>query len=88
MNAVEFSAPVAGVLAERGLASGFVLNAIGTHILRFLPPLVCTSADIDVLLDVLDSALSNPAVTAVVEADRAQEAQATSTSPSDERSPR
>ena len=67
MSAVEFSAPIAGLVADLGLASGVVLNAIGTHILRFLPPLVCTSSDIDVVLGVLDAALSGAAVVAALE---------------------
>jgi acetylornithine aminotransferase len=40
--------------AEAGLGAshevGLVLNSIGHHILRFLPPLVCTKADVDVLI--------------------------------------
>ena len=84
MSAVEFSAPVAGLVADRALASGVVLNAIGTHILRFLPPLVCTSDDVDVLVGVLEGALADPAVAAAVET-AANEAE--SQKPSDDRRP-
>jgi len=80
MCAVEFSAPVAGLVADSALASGVVLNAIGTHILRFLPPLVCTSADVDVLLGVLGSAVSDAAVEAAIAASQDE-----TTGPSDDR---
>jgi acetylornithine/N-succinyldiaminopimelate aminotransferase len=67
MNAVEFSAPIAGIVAERGLASGFVLNAIGTHILRFLPPLLCDTAEVDRLIGTLGILLADTAVTRIFE---------------------
>lgn len=35
------------------LDDGFVLNATGDHTLRFLPPLICTSDDINLLVDAL-----------------------------------
>ncbi|WP_346674776.1 aminotransferase class III-fold pyridoxal phosphate-dependent enzyme [Enorma phocaeensis] len=35
------------------LDDGFVLNATGDHTLRFLPPLICTPDDIDLLVDAL-----------------------------------
>lgn len=53
MNALEFSAPIAGEVASAGLARGLVLNNIGSHILRILPPLMCGRSEIDTLLDVL-----------------------------------
>jgi acetylornithine/N-succinyldiaminopimelate aminotransferase len=53
MNAVEFAAPVAGDIALAGLARGLVLNNIGPHILRILPPLVCGHSEIDTLMDAL-----------------------------------
>ncbi|WP_283169874.1 aspartate aminotransferase family protein [Curtanaerobium respiraculi] len=33
-----------------GLDEGLLLNATGPHTLRFLPPLICTKADVDVLM--------------------------------------
>jgi acetylornithine aminotransferase/acetylornithine/N-succinyldiaminopimelate aminotransferase len=50
MNAVEFAQPVAAEIASKALARGLVLNSIGTHILRILPPLVCGRPEIDTLL--------------------------------------
>jgi acetylornithine aminotransferase len=35
------------------IANGFLLNATGPHTLRFLPPLICTNADVDALMDKL-----------------------------------
>lgn len=34
-------------VVDRALAAGLVINATGPHTLRFLPPLICTAADID-----------------------------------------
>jgi predicted acetylornithine/succinylornithine family transaminase len=50
MNALEFTDPIALDVATRALARGLVLNSIGPHILRILPPLVCGRAEIDTLL--------------------------------------
>jgi acetylornithine aminotransferase len=57
MVAAELSAPVAEAVVANGLAAGLVLNNIGHHILRFLPPLVCTRADVDVLIERLEKIL-------------------------------
>lgn len=40
-----------------GLEAGLVLNATGPHTLRFLPPLICTEADVDVLVQKLEQLL-------------------------------
>ncbi len=53
MNALEFSEPIADEIALAALAHGLVLNNIGTHILRILPPLVCGRPEIDTLCGVL-----------------------------------
>lgn len=53
MNALEFTEPVAGEVALGGLARGLVLNNIGAHILRILPPLVCGHGEIDTLVEAL-----------------------------------
>ncbi len=45
-------------LAVRGLDRGLLLNATGPHTLRFLPPLICTNAEIDVLVERLSTLLS------------------------------
>ncbi len=38
-------------VVERGLEEGLLLNYTGPQTLRFLPPLVCSTADVDVLVD-------------------------------------
>jgi acetylornithine aminotransferase len=53
MNALEFTDPIAAEVAAAGLAHGIVLNNIGPHILRILPPLVCGRAEVDTLLTLL-----------------------------------
>jgi acetylornithine aminotransferase len=58
MNAIEFSDPIAADVASSGLAKGLVLNNIGSHILRILPPLMCSRAEIDTLLAGLYEILS------------------------------
>ena len=39
------------------LEAGFVINATGVHTLRFLPPLICTEADVDALVAALGKIL-------------------------------
>jgi len=51
--AVPTAAETASLLLQRGI----VVNHIGADILRFLPPLVCGTAEIDTLLDTLESSL-------------------------------
>jgi predicted acetylornithine/succinylornithine family transaminase len=53
MVGVTVSASRAAEIAAGALARGVVINAIGDSILRFLPPLVCSTAEIDTLLNVL-----------------------------------
>jgi 4-aminobutyrate aminotransferase-like enzyme len=53
MNAVEFLSPAAQDLAAALLQRGLVVNAVGNHVLRMLPPLVCGKPEIDTLLDAL-----------------------------------
>jgi len=53
MNALEFTEPIAADVAASGLGKGLVLNNIGSHILRILPPLVCGRAEVDTLLTAL-----------------------------------
>jgi acetylornithine/N-succinyldiaminopimelate aminotransferase len=58
MVGISLSAPVATTLAAKALDAGLVVNSIGEDILRFLPPLVCTSAEIDTLLRTLEEILA------------------------------
>jgi acetylornithine aminotransferase/acetylornithine/N-succinyldiaminopimelate aminotransferase len=53
MNALEFRDAIAADVASKALAHGVVLNNIGPHILRILPPLVCGRPEIDTLLATL-----------------------------------
>lgn len=54
MLAVELGEPVAKDVAARMLAGGVVVNNIGEHILRFLPPLTVAAADIDRVVGALE----------------------------------
>lgn len=45
------AAPNANDVVLAGLGAGLVLNATGPHTLRFLPPLICTKEDADVLIE-------------------------------------
>ncbi len=62
MLAIELHEPNAAQIAENALELGLVLNNIGTNIIRFLPPLVCTNAEIDTLLTHLQSLLDTQEV--------------------------
>jgi len=53
MNAIEFAEPIAATVAEAALGKGLVLNNIGPHILRILPPLLCGRTEVDTLLATL-----------------------------------
>ncbi|MDO4401183.1 MAG: aspartate aminotransferase family protein [Coriobacteriia bacterium] len=54
MLAIEFGDEVdAGKLVLDALGAGFVLNYTGSHTLRFLPPLICTTEDVDALMAAL-----------------------------------
>jgi len=58
MVAAELVRPDAAQLAEKALEAGIVVNNIGTHTIRFLPPLVCSEAEIDTLLTQLHPLLA------------------------------
>ena len=47
----------ANAIVQAGLQAGLVFNATGPHTLRFLPPLVCTKEDVDVLIERLGALL-------------------------------
>lgn len=59
MNAVDLDdqAPAAPEVVSAGLSAGLLLNATGPKTLRFLPPLVCTKEDVDVLVTKLEDLL-------------------------------
>jgi acetylornithine aminotransferase len=57
LRAIELSADVAAVVADRALAAGFIINAPTPHVLRLAPPLVITTAQIDSFVAALPSLL-------------------------------
>lgn len=56
MIGVTLKEPVARELMLESLKNGLVFNAIGTNILRFLPPLIITNADVDEAMKILAAA--------------------------------
>ncbi len=44
-------------VVDAALDEGLVINATGTHTLRFLPPLICTSSDVDTFIERLKAAI-------------------------------
>jgi acetylornithine/N-succinyldiaminopimelate aminotransferase len=59
MNAVELTVPVAAEVAAALLGRGLMVNSIGTDVIRMLPPLVCTTAEIDTLIAALYEVLDD-----------------------------
>ena len=59
MNGIDLTheAPAAPDVVAAGLEEGLVLNATGPATLRFLPPLICTTDDVDVLVERLRTLL-------------------------------
>ena len=55
MRGIQLDVPIANELVEEGLKAGLVLNHIGDSILRFLPPLVVTKEQIDVMAERLSA---------------------------------
>lgn len=57
MVGVELTHPDAKRVVAEALGRGLILNAVGDRILRFLPPLIITQADIDEAMAVLTAVL-------------------------------
>ncbi len=53
MIGVELRVPLARKLMLRSLENGLVFNAVGEAILRFLPPLIISKADVDEAMEIL-----------------------------------
>ena len=53
MIAVEFEEPKAKAMAAKALDNGLIVNPIGEHILRFVPPLILTRELVDRAMQVL-----------------------------------
>lgn len=51
MRGIQLDVPIANELVSEGLKEGLVLNHIGDSILRFLPPLVVTEEQVDVMAE-------------------------------------
>lgn len=58
MRGAQLDAPIAAQVVEAGLAEGLVMNHIGDYILRFLPPLVITCAEVDDACDRLEKIIA------------------------------
>ena len=56
MQGLVFDRPVAPVI-NAALENGLILINAGTNIIRFVPPLVITDADVDEMIEILDSCL-------------------------------
>ena len=56
MQGLVFDRPVAPVI-NAALEKGLILINAGTNIIRFVPPLVITDADVDEMIEILDSCL-------------------------------
>lgn len=53
MQGLVFDRPVADII-NRALENGLVLINAGTDIIRFVPPLIITEADVDVMVERLE----------------------------------
>lgn len=58
MLAIGLKQEIAPELVNKALEYGFILNSIGTSTVRFLPPLIVSEAEIDLLIDVLEKLLA------------------------------
>jgi 4-aminobutyrate aminotransferase-like enzyme len=58
MNALDLSNDQAPAIVKRALEHGLLLNHVGNHTLRMIPPLILTRAEIDEGLALLDTVLA------------------------------
>lgn len=58
MRGLQLDAPIAAAAADAALENGLVINAPCPDVLRFLPPLICKEADVDVLAERLGDILN------------------------------
>ncbi len=59
MVGITLAHPVAATVAATALANRVVVLNVGDSMLRFLPPLVCSNAEVDTLLETLSAALGS-----------------------------
>lgn len=57
MIGIELTEPIAKRVQKDALEHGLILNAIGDNILRLLPPLIITQADVDMAIKVLKAVM-------------------------------
>lgn len=55
MIGVTLNVPKARALRDEAMTRGLIFNAVGEDILRFLPPLICSRADVDEALEILNA---------------------------------
>jgi acetylornithine/N-succinyldiaminopimelate aminotransferase len=56
MQGLYFDHPVADTI-KAALENGLILINAGANILRFVPPLVITEADVDAMIDILERSI-------------------------------
>ncbi|NTV78808.1 MAG: aminotransferase class III-fold pyridoxal phosphate-dependent enzyme, partial [Clostridiales bacterium] len=56
MQGLEFNKPVKEII-EKTLSKGLVLINAGSHVIRFIPPLIVTKKDIDQMISILDECI-------------------------------
>jgi acetylornithine/N-succinyldiaminopimelate aminotransferase len=59
MIGVQLSIDKANDIKNKCFEKGYLIGTVGKNIIRLLPPLIISKQDIDSLLDVLDSILSD-----------------------------
>jgi acetylornithine aminotransferase len=57
LRAIELSAEVSALVADRALTAGFIVNAPTPDVLRLAPPLIVTAAQIDSFVTALPALL-------------------------------
>ena len=56
MQGLLFDRPVAEII-NKALEKGLLLINAGTHIIRFVPPLIITKENVDDMIDILDECI-------------------------------
>lgn len=56
MQGIELSEPVSEIISKC-MENGLLLVNAGTHIIRFVPPLIVTEKDIDIAIDILEKSI-------------------------------
>ncbi len=56
MQGLAFDKPVAGII-QKAIEKGLLLISAGTDVIRFLPPLIITKEDVDIMIGILEEAI-------------------------------